>query len=332
MKVEYLNLAQTNINLSKLGLGCMGMSEFYGPSNDVNSINVLEHALEMGVNFYDTADMYGHGHNEELLAQLLKGKRNRIVVATKFGLVRKEIGVYERTIDNSPEYIRSACEASLKRLGIDYIDLYYAHRLNPDHSLELMMTELAELVKEGKIRAIGLCEVSVEQLKRAHKIHPVAAVQTEYSLWTRDIESNGILETCRELGITLVPYSPLGRGLLAGAITTTDNLDKNDFRLKSPRFQGENLNRNLVLANAVKTLAEKKNSSPAQVALSWVLGKSDNIIPIPGTRRIQYLEDNLGALTLSLSPEDIIFLEDIFTTEAVAGARYPTEGMKGLLK
>jgi aryl-alcohol dehydrogenase-like predicted oxidoreductase len=330
--MKYVNLAQTDIKISKLGLGCMGMSEFYGPSDDENSIKVLEHALEMGVNFFDTADMYGHGHNEKLLAQVIRGKRDKVVVATKFGLVRKEVGVYERTIDNSPEYVRSACEASLKRLRVDCIDLYYAHRLNPDQSIELMMAELAKLVQEGKIRAIGLCEVSVEQLKRAHNIHPVSAIQSEYSLWTRDIETNGILELCCELGISVVPYSPLGRGFLTGKIANTETLDKSDFRLKSPRFQGENLQSNLELTNAVKTIAEKKKCSLAQVALSWVLEKGDNIIPIPGTRRIQYLEDNVEALRYPLTAEESTFLENVFTSQAVLGARYPKEGMKGVVK
>lgn len=330
--MEYINFADTNIKISNLGFGCMGMSEFYGPSNDKNSIKILEHALEMGVNFFDTADQYGHGHNEELLGKFMKGRRESIVIATKFGIVRKEKGTYERSIDNSPEYVRSACEASLKRLGIDCIDLYYAHRLNPDHSIEAMMTELASLVKEGKIRSIGLSEVSGEQLKTAHKIHPVSAVQSEYSLWTRDIETNGVLKTCRELGVTVVPYSPLGRGFLTGSITTTDGLDQNDFRRKSPRFQGENLNLNLELVNSVKKLAEDKGCTPAQIALSWVMAQGDDIVPIPGTRRIRYLEDNLGSIDLPLSSTDINYLENIFTVEAISGNRYPSEGMKGIPK
>ncbi len=330
--MKYRNLADTNIKLSNLGFGCMGMSEFYGPSDDENSIKILEHALEMGVNFFDTADQYGHGHNEELLGKFMKGRRESIVIATKFGIVRKEKGAYERSLDNSPEYVRSACEASLKRLGIDCIDLYYAHRLNPDHSIEAMMTELASLVKEGKIRAIGLSEVSGEQLRAAHKIHPVSAVQSEYSLWTRNIETNGVLETCRKLGVTVVPYSPLGRGFLTGSITTTDSLDQNDFRRKSPRFQGGNLNRNLELVNSVKKLAEEKGCTPAQIALSWVMAQGDDIVPIPGTRRIQYLEANLGSIDLPLSSTDRNYLENIFTVEAISGDRYPSEGMKGVSK
>jgi aryl-alcohol dehydrogenase-like predicted oxidoreductase len=326
--MEYINFADTNIKISNLGFGCMGMSEFYGPSDDENSIKILEHALEMGVNFFDTADQYGHGHNEELLGKFMKGRRESIVIATKFGIVRNEKGAYERSIDNSPEYVRSACEASLKRLGINSIDLYYAHRLNPDHSIEAMMTELASLVKEGKIRTIGLSEVSGEQLRAAHKIHPVSAVQSEYSLWTRDIETNGVLETCRELGVTVVPYSPLGRGFLTGSITTTDGLDQNDFRRKSPRFQRGNLN--LELVNSVKKLAEDKGCTPAQIALSWVMAQGDDIVPIPGTRRIRYLEDNLGSIDLPLSSTDINYLENIFTVEAISGNRYPSEGMKGI--
>ncbi len=328
--MEYINLAQTDIKLSKLGLGCMGMSEFYGPSNDMNSLQVLEHAFEIGVNFFDTADMYGHGHNEELLAKFLKGKQDKTIIATKFGLVRKQAGVYERTVDNSPEYIRSACEASLKRLGIDCIDLYYAHRLNPEHSLEVMMEELSHLIKEGKIRSIGLCEVTAEQLKRAHKVHPVAAVQTEFSLWTRDIETNGLLDMCRNLGTTLIPYSPLGRGFLTGTITSTNDLDKSDFRVFLPRLQGDNLNDNLALVDSVKTIAEKKKCSPAQIALAWVMSKGNNVVPIPGTRRIKYLEENLGSLNLFLTYEETAFLENSFTAQAVAGERYPMEGMKGI--
>ncbi|VVS94614.1 aldo/keto reductase [Desulfoluna spongiiphila] len=323
-------LGRTPIRVSRMGLGCMGMSEFYGPSDDTNSLTVLERAFELGVNFYDTADMYGHGHNEKLIGRFLKGKRDRIVLATKFGIVRKEKGTYERTIDNSPAYLRKACEDSLARLGVDHIDLYYAHRLNPEQDLDAMMGELSRLVEEGKIRAVGLSEVSVEQLRRAHAIHPVAAVQSEYSLWTRDIEENGLLATCRELGVGFVPYSPLGRGFLTGTITNTKEMDSGDFRRMSPRFEGENLDRNLALVASVRELAREKQCTPAQIALAWVMARGEDIVPIPGTRRTRYLEDNAGALEIILEASDLSFLDVIFTSDAVAGERYPQEGMKGL--
>lgn len=323
-------LGRTPIRVSRMGLGCMGMSEFYGPSDDTNSLNVLERAFELGVNFYDTADMYGHGHNEKLIGRFLKGKRDRIVLATKFGIVRKEKGTYERTIDNSPAYLKKACEDSLARLGVDHIDLYYAHRLNPEQDLDAMMGELSRLVEEGKIRAVGLSEVSVEQLRRAHAIHPVAAVQSEYSLWTRDIEENGLLATCRELGVGFVPYSPLGRGFLTGTITDTKEMDSGDFRRMSPRFEEENLDRNLALVASVRELAREKQCTPAQIALAWVMARGEDIVPIPGTRRTRYLEDNAGALEIILEASDLSFLDGIFVSGAVAGERYPQEGMKGL--
>ncbi len=329
--MKYVKLAQTDINVSKLGLGCMGMSEFYGPSDNKQSIKVLEHAFAMGMNFYDTADTYGDGHNETLLAEFIKGKRENIVLATKFGIVREK-GTYERSINNNPQYVRSACEASLKRLEVDYIDVYYAHRLNPEHDLELMMEALGDLVKEGKIRGIGLSEASEEQLRRAHKVHPISALQTEYSLWTRDIERNGVFDTCKELGITIVPYSPLGRGFLTGTITKPEDLDKTDFRLMLPRFQGSNLDNNLALANSVKELGGRKGCSPAQIALSWIMGKSDNIVPIFGARKHHHLEDNLKAINVSLTGEEIAFLEDIFAVQAISGERYSKEGMKGIVQ
>ena len=328
--MKQVTLGQTSLRASRMGLGCMGMSEFYGPSDDKESLAALEHALELGINFFDTADMYGHGHNEQLLGRFIKGKRNALVIATKFGIVRKEKGAYQRTIDNSPSYVRQACEASLQRMGIDHIDLYFAHRLNPEQDTEAMMMELGKLVKEGKIRAIGLSEVSASQLKAAHAIHPVAVVQSEFSLWTRDIEKNGLLQTCRELGVSFVAYSPLGRGFLTGTITSTDELDGTDFRRISPRFQKGNLEHNLMLVDAVKTVAKKKCCSPAQIALAWAMSRGDDIIPIPGTRRKRHLEDNAGALSVDLLPGDIAYLEAIFDMHGAAGNRYPDEGMKGL--
>ena len=328
--MKYTTLGQTSIRVSRMGLGCMGMSEFYGPSEETNSMAVLERAVEMGINFFDTADMYGHGHNEELLGRFIRNRREDLVIATKFGLVRKEKGAYERTIDNSPAYLRIACEASLKRLGADCIDLYYAHRVNPDQSIEAMMTELSRLVGEGKIRGIGLSEVSASQLRTANAIHPVAAVQSEYSLWTRDVEKNDILSTCRKLGVSFVPYSPLGRGFLTGAITGMEGLDESDFRRKSPRFQGDNLDHNLALVATIQKLAEAKGCTPAQVALAWVLSRGEDIVPIPGTRRVHYLEDNVGAIEVSLEAADLAVLDAVFGMDAVAGARYPQEGMKGV--
>lgn len=323
-------LGHSDIAVSRIGLGCMGMSEFYGPSDDLDSLAVMERALALGVNFFDTADMYGHGHNEELLGRFLKGRRDGVVVATKFGIVRPRAGVYARSVDNRPEYVRRACEASLARLGVDAIDLYYAHRLNPEHDLEAMMGELARLVAEGKVRAVGLSEPSEAQLRAAHAAHPVSAVQSEYSLWTRDIEGNGVLTACRELGISLVPYSPLGRGVLTGTIAKPDDLDETDFRRAMPRMAGDNLEANLVLVNTIAELAQAKGCTSAQLALAWVTAQGDDVFPIPGTRRVKYIEDNVLALNVVLSDEDLATLERVFTPEAVHGERYPEEGMKGL--
>lgn len=328
--MRHVRLGNSSLEISRLGLGCMGMSEFYGPSDDQQSLAVLERAFELGVTFYDTADMYGHGHNERLLAGFLKGRRDNIVVATKFGIVRPEAGKYERSLDNSPAYARAACEASLKRLGIDRIDLYYVHRVNPAQDLEATMAELARLVEEGKIRAVGLSEPSVEQLRKAHAVFPVSAVQSEYSLWTRDVETNGVLAACRELGVSLVPYSPLGRGFLTGTITRADSLDPKDFRRMMPRMADENLDANLRLVETVKELAVARSCTAAQVALAWVLSRGEDVIPIPGTRRVNYLEDNIGALELSLDQGELERLDRVFRPEAVLGARYPQEGMKGL--
>jgi len=306
----------------------MGMSEFYGPHDDAESLATLERALDLGVTLFDTADMYGSGHNEELLGRFLKDRRDRAVVATKFGIVRAP-GEYRRTIRNDPEYVRRACDASLGRLGIETIDLYYAHRVDPAAAIEDTVGAMAELVTAGKVRHLGLSEVSAATLRRAHAVHPIAAVQSEYSLWTRDPE-RGVLAACRDLGVAFVAYSPLGRGFLTGAVTTPDTLAADDFRRVSPRFQDENLRANLALADTVRRLARRKGCSPAQIALAWLLTRGDDVIPIPGTRRRRHLEDNLGALAVDLDAADLTDIEAAFPPDAAHGDRYPAEGMKGI--
>lgn len=322
-------LGSTGQMVSAIGLGCMGMSEFYGPHDDAESLATLEYAFERGITLYDTADTYGLGHNEELLAQFLARHRDRVVIATKFGIVRQE-GQYARRIDTSPAYMAQACEASLGRLGIDTIDLYYAHRLNPATPVEDTIGALSELVRAGKIRAIGLSEVSAATLRRAHAVHPIAAVQSEYSLWSRDPE-DGILETCRDLGVSFVPYSPLGRGFLTGAIRCVESLAEDDFRRTlQPRLQGDNMAKNLHLVDAVQAMADEKGCTPAQLALAWVLAQGDHIIPIPGTRRQNYLDQNIGALGVILTASDLTRLDRIAPRNVAAGERYTPEGMKGL--
>ncbi|RJF83993.1 aldo/keto reductase [Azospirillum cavernae] len=321
-------LGGSSLTVSALGLGCMGMSEFYGPTDETQSLSTLERALELGVTHFDTADMYGSGHNETLLGRFLAGKRDRVVVATKFGIVRQP-GVYDRSIDSSPAYLRQACEESLKRLGVEVIDLYYAHRLNPDVPVEDTVGAMADLARAGKIRALGLCEVSAATLRRAHAIHPIAAVQSEYSLWTRDMEAD-VLPTCRDLGVSLVAYAPLGRGLLTATISDQKQLADNDFRRLSPRFQDGNLDANLRLVDAVTALAEAKGCKPGQVALAWLLAQGPDILPIPGTKRIPYLEENVGAASVVLSPEEVAALSAAIPPGAASGDRYPAAGMRGL--
>jgi aryl-alcohol dehydrogenase-like predicted oxidoreductase len=326
--MEKRNIGASGLSVSALGLGCMGMSEFYGPADDAQSLATLERAFELGVTHYDTADMYGSGHNERLLARFLAGKRDRVTVATKFGIVRAP-GDYARRIDNSPAYVRAACEASLGRLGVDTIDLYYCHRRNPEVPIEDMVGAMADLVREGKVRALGLSEVSAQTLRRAHAVHPIAAVQSEYSLWTRDPEAE-VLPACRELGVGFVAYSPLGRGILTGAIATAADLAGDDFRRLSPRFQGDNLAANLALVDKVRAVAAAKGCTPGQVALAWLLAQGTDILPIPGTKRIKYLEDNVGAASVQLSDTELAALSAALPPGAAAGARYPDEGMKGL--
>lgn len=323
--MKYLNLGQTNIKSSEMGFGCMGMSEFYGEQNDAESLKTLERAFELGVTLYDTSNVYGRGHNEQLVGQFAKGKRDKLVICSKFGVVRDPSGplgsTYDRGIDNSPAYMRRCCEESLSRLGIDTIDLYYVHRTDPAVAIEETAGALAELIREGKIRSYGLSEVTADQFRRAHAVHPVAALQSEYSLWNREPELD-VLPACKELGITFIAYSPLGRGFLTGAIHNAKELKADDFRLSLPRFQGENFDRNQALVEQVKAFAVEKACTPGQVALAWLYYRNQDIIPIPGTKRIKYLEENVGAVGVKLSQADLDRLEEILPLGAPAGSRY----------
>lgn len=325
MKIRKLG---TDLKVSALGLGCMGMSEFYGPRDDEQAMQVLERAIEMGIDFLDTADMYGPHHNEELIGRFLASRQPSVKIATKFGIVRQP-GEYRRSIDNSPQYARRCCEASLQRLGIEQIDLYYVHRINPAQPIEETMQGLAQLVQEGKIAHVGLCEVSAATLRRAHAVYPVTAVQTEYSLWSRDVERE-VLPACRELGIGLVAYSPLGRGFLTGRFQSGTAFEEGDFRASLPRFQPENMRTNLSLVEAIAALARQKECTTAQIALAWLLAQGEDIVPIPGTRRIGHLQDNVGALSVALAPHELADLNRVVFALPVAGERYTEEGMKGL--
>ncbi|MCK9989347.1 MAG: hypothetical protein RugAbin2_00361 [Rugosibacter sp.] len=324
-------LGQSRISVAEIGLGCMGMSEFYGPSDDQLSLATLTRALDIGVNFFDSADTYGLGHNERLLGQFLKqggvARRRRVVIATKFGIVR-EAGKYERRIDNSPAYVRAACEASLQRLGVDEIDLYYCHRRNPDVPLEETVGAMADLVDAGKVRQIGLSEISIATLQRASKIHPIAAVQSEYSLWSREPE-NGLLAACAELGTTFVAYSPLGRAFLTGTVKS-GTLADNDFRQFNPRFQGDAEIANQALVDKLHQFAQTRGVTNAQVALAWLLNKHPHVVPIPGTRQIRYLEQNVAASAITLTREELAALDELFLPEHVTGTRYPEAGMVGV--
>jgi len=322
------SLGPNGLQVSALGLGCMGMSDFYGAADDAQSMAVLHHALDLGISLLDTADMYGVGANERLLAPLLAARRHEVVLATKFGNVRAADGQLLR-IDGSPAYVRQACEASLQRLGVDHIDLYYQHRVDKTVPIEETVGAMAELVRQGKVRHLGLSEASAATLRRAAAVHPIAALQTEYSLWTRDVEAE-ILPTCRALGIALVPYSPLGRGFLTGAIRSTDSLDGSDWRRANPRFQGDNLATNLALADALGQLAAQWGRSPAQLALAWLLDQGPDIVPIPGTRSLSRLDENAAAAHQTWTPDLRAQLQALLAAYPVAGSRYPAAAMAAL--
>ncbi|KAG9300789.1 hypothetical protein G9A89_023587 [Geosiphon pyriformis] len=313
-------LGKTGTMIPAIGLGCMGMSEFYGSADDAQSLKVLERAIELGCAFWNTSDMYGKGHNEELIGKVLKEHRNEVFIATKFGVVRET----NYGFDGRPEYVREACEKSLKRLGIDQIDLYIQHRVDPRTPIEETVRALAELVKEGKVKYIGLSECSAANLRRAYKVHPIAALEIEYSPWTLDIEENGILEACRELGVTIIAYSPLGRG---------DNIDDfalDDYRITNPRFEGENFQKNIELVNQFETLAKKKGISNSELCLAWVLAQGEEFVVIPGTRNIKYLEENVGAGKVQLTPEEIAEIRDVINSINIFGERYPDILLKTL--
>ena len=319
-------LGKNGPHVSAIGLGCMGMTDFYTPGTDTTEATATLHrALELGVNFLDTADMYGPHTNEQLIGKAIAGKRDQVFLASKFGIVRDPANPVVRGVNGRPEYIRNAIDGTLQRLGVDTLDLYYQHRIDPDVAIEETVGAMADLVKQGKVRYLGLSEASAVTLERAHKVHPISALQSEYSLWSRDQQDNGCLAACQRLGIAFVPYSPLGRGFLTGALKSPDDFGADDYRRFSPRFQGENFAKNLRLVEQVKTLAADKGVTAGQLALAWVLAQGDYIIPIPGTKRRTYLQENVEALSISLSADELAALDAIFPADATAGLRYPKD-------